>query len=102
MNFEILTTTGILKKVMPPRSVGRNGTWLIRDFVCEMKSDPKYPQKRLFQGIRSVVDQLDLIPIGSTVEIHFVMRGNESFKKGSSTDKVYYNLDEVHQLIQIK
>jgi len=99
MAYQLFVVRGRLLDIMDVRST-KNG-WKIRDFVVEIDSGSPHVQTRIFQAVKEAVDVLSFVPIGSEVEMRFMLRGRR-YKRPGDEHYRYYNIDEVHHVSLMK
>lgn len=88
---------GVVHRILPKREI--SDKWTVKEFVLKLDQDPRYPQFRLYQGVKEVVQEVeDNIRVGDTVECEVVFRGREFKSKKDENEMAYFPIDEVHKI----
>jgi len=82
--------TGRIHSIMPVKQVSER--FSRRDFVIETDSDSRYPQLVSFQATGKLMDELDNVNEGDTVEVSFELKGRK-WDSPSGETKYFNTLD---------
>lgn len=84
---------GFIRTILDKRNTGKDGKWIVRDFVVTLDDGSRVPQHIKFQAIKSVVGQLDDIQKDAPVEVEFMLKGRE-YESNKSGKIEYFNINE--------
>lgn len=89
----IYKAIGFLRTTLDKRNTGKDGKWIVRDFVLTLDDGSRVPQHIKFQAIKGVVGQLDAIPTDSRIEVEFTLKGRE-YESTKTFKTEYFNINE--------